>query len=54
MTALNAVRRGLVAALQGLGIEVRSTWSETPAMLPMKPFTIFDASITLSLSDVSE
>src|SRR3712207_4549519 len=24
MTALNAVRRGLVAALQGLGIEVRS------------------------------
>src|SRR5688572_8368401 len=30
------------------------TWSETPAMLPMKPFTIFDASITLSLSDVSD
>jgi hypothetical protein len=23
-------------------------------MLPMKPFTIFDASITLSLSDVSD
>jgi hypothetical protein len=32
----------------------RGTWSETPARLPMKPFTMFDASKTLSLSDVSD